>query len=297
MPPESDPSAVRRYYDHNTPRFLSYGAQRQARTIHRAVWLADTTDAAAALHTVHALVARELEAIRIERNAACLRALDLGCGVGASLFYLADHFQEVLWAAGVTISPFQVRMARQAALARGLAHKCAFVEADFQELPFAAAFDLAFAIEAFAHSQDPALFFRAAAAVLLPGGRLVLCDDVLSAGGEAARAAGNAGMLEIFQWGWGVPAVLPHRLLLDFAARAGFTLQAEHDLSAGLRLRSVPARFVRLWAAGLRRLPAPDPYWRSVLGGQALQHGYRRGWLEYRFLVFEKLEPGRSDQY
>jgi cyclopropane fatty-acyl-phospholipid synthase-like methyltransferase len=279
---------ARQYYDYNTPRFLSYGAQRRARTIHRAVWQEDTAGAEAALHTVHALLAGELARIATGQEGARLRVLDLGSGVGASLFYLAENSPGAFWGAGVTVSPVQAQLSREEASTHDLANRCVFVEADFTDLPFISQFEAAFAIESFAHTPDPARFFTAAAAVLRTGGLLVLCDDVLSAKGEAAKEAGQAELLEIFQWGWGVPSVLPRARLLDEAARAGFTLRAERDLSSGLRLRSLPAWMVRGWAAGLRRLPAPGLYWRSVVGGQALQHAYRRGWLEYRYLVFEK---------
>ena len=82
--------SLRAYYDHNTSRFLSYGEQRKTRTIHRPVWGDGVQNEGQALHFVHKLILSELLASQndITRHPS---ALDMGCGVGASLFFLADQ--------------------------------------------------------------------------------------------------------------------------------------------------------------------------------------------------------------
>jgi hypothetical protein len=86
---KGDLDFLRDYYDHNTSRFLSYGEQRKTRTIHRPVWGEGVQNEGQALHYVHKLISREFFASpnEISRHPS---SLDLGCGVGASLFYLAD---------------------------------------------------------------------------------------------------------------------------------------------------------------------------------------------------------------
>lgn len=284
---QSTSEQVRRYYDHNTPRFLSYGAQRHTGTIHRAVWGPGVKDAPGALNYVNALLLADLEALGRELGLPYLRALDLGCGVGASLFYLAERFTRSFWGAGVTISPVQARLAHARSVQREISARCVFLDADFEVLPFTADFDAVFGIESFAHSSHPDEFFWSASRSLKPNGWLVICDDVLTPQGAAARANGDP-WLDLFQWGWRVPSILLESDLLSLAAAAGFTLRRARDLTGGLRGRALPGWLVRLWARGLRARMEGSPYWRSVLGGQAQQHAYRCGWLSYRYLVFEK---------
>lgn len=286
--PEPAPPArevVRAYYEHNTGRFLARGAQQRTGTIHRAVWAPGVRSAEQALQYLNERLLADLEALRTARRWPYLRTLDLGCGVGASLFYAAARFSHPFWGLGLTISPSQARLARQTAQELDLARRTAFVEGDFLHPPLGQACEAAWAFESFAHTDNPGAFFAAAAAMLKPGGWLILCDDTLSPSGEAA---GAARLLELFRWGWNVPAVLPFARLLALADQAGLRLHSERDLTPHLRPRGLPAWLVRLWAAVLQRQRRPDPYWRAVLGGQAQAACYRRGWLAYRYLVFEK---------
>ena len=50
---------LRAYYDHNTQRFLSYGAQRKLGTIHRPVWGERVESTAHALHYVDEQILNE----------------------------------------------------------------------------------------------------------------------------------------------------------------------------------------------------------------------------------------------
>lgn len=58
------------------------------------------------------------------------RAVDLGCGTGANVVYLAESGFAVT---GVDFSPVALRKARRRAEEAGVAHRCRFVEADLTE--------------------------------------------------------------------------------------------------------------------------------------------------------------------
>ena len=96
---------VKRYYEQNTRRFLTLGQGGAEGAIHRAVWGEGVEDRREAFHFVHELVLREARTLQ-----SPLRALDLGCGVGASLLYLAERLS--IEGIGITLSPLQVELAR-----------------------------------------------------------------------------------------------------------------------------------------------------------------------------------------
>jgi SAM-dependent methyltransferase len=282
---------VRDYYERNTRRFLAANDPRgAARAIHRAVWLPGVETTHQALHTVNALIVQEIARRAAARGLERVRVLDLGCGVGGSLFYLVDHLPLAVEATGVTISPAQVALARQGAAARGLSDACRFVEADFHALPTLPPADAALAVEAFAHADHPAQFFASASAALAPGGILVLCDDFLTPAGRAAEPPSWAGRrIAEFRSGWGVPALATARRAEALAAEAGFSLAASRDLTLGIRLNRPRDHLVAAAVAlGRPFVPSRWPYWRSLVGGDALRACLRRGLIAYRFLVFEK---------
>ncbi|MBP7601535.1 MAG: methyltransferase domain-containing protein, partial [Thermoflexales bacterium] len=145
--PQSNPVArVRAYYERNTPIFMRFGRERETQTIHRSVWAEGVGALPEALTYVNNLVGNAAMGVAAERAGQPLQLLDLGCGVGGSLFHLARATAAPFFGIGVTISPLQCRLARQSALARGMDDRVAFVEADFLHLPLAAEVDLAYAI-------------------------------------------------------------------------------------------------------------------------------------------------------
>jgi SAM-dependent methyltransferase len=281
---------VRDYYERNTRRFLAASDPRSAvRAIHRAVWLPGVENAHQALDAVNALIAHEVERHAATRGLAKVHLLDLGCGVGGSLFYLIDHLPLAVEATGVTISPAQVALARQGASARGLSDGVHFFEADFHALPSLPPADAAFAVEAFAHADHPAQFFASAAVALAPGGILILCDDFLTPVGRAAEPESDDGRrIAEFRSGWGVPALTTARCAEALAAEAGFSLAASRDLTPSLHLNRPRDHLIAAVALGRPFVPLRWPYWRSLVGGDALRACLRRGLVAYRFLVFEK---------
>jgi cyclopropane fatty-acyl-phospholipid synthase-like methyltransferase len=169
---------IRDYYDHNTARFLSYGEQRKARAIHRPAWGEGVKDAGQALHYVHNLILDDLLA-SLQGVSGDVHVLDMGCGVGASLFYLAANIDVELNCVGLTISPVQDKIALEKQEDQDTEQKCKIVLGDFLKPPLRKGYNLIYAIESFTHSAAPDSFLKAAADLLKPGGRLVLCDDFL----------------------------------------------------------------------------------------------------------------------
>lgn len=98
--------------------------------------------------------------------------LDIGCGFGASSIYLARRFQAQ--ATGITVSPVQVEMAKQAAAAAGVSAR--FLCMDAESMSFRQSFDVLWSIESISHYQDVPRFFLNSARFLKPGGTFALTD-------------------------------------------------------------------------------------------------------------------------
>jgi SAM-dependent methyltransferase len=280
--PAFTPAEVRHYYDRNTRSFLEYGHGAATGSIHRAVLAPGVSTREEAFRYVEDQIA----AVASERLPASLltHVVDLGCGVGASLCYLASRLP-VAAATGVTLSGVQAALARERVERAGLAARVACLEGDFTALPAAIGrADLAFAIESFVHGSDPRAFLDEAARLVRPGGVLIVCDDFLTRGATAAARP----VLEQFRRGWHVNTLIDAEALRDLAAAAGFDHLWTRDLTPWLELGRPRDRVFRAIAPLLRRLPRVPPRLANVSGGAALQTALARGWIRYEFAVFER---------
>jgi SAM-dependent methyltransferase len=276
-------SKVREYYDANTWKFVLTSAEG---ALHRELWGPGTADRAAALHYVHRRVLDEVTALVPSGRA---RVIDLGCGVGAGALYLARHLP--IDVHGISLSPAQIahagRRARRPPPLRGAA---AFHEADFCALPpdvlaRVAGSDLAYAIESFAHAPSAAAFFGQVAAVLRPGGRLVLVDDMVADGADPAAAAG---LFEDVRSGWHLHSLLAVGEVIELAGAAGLSLVRRTSLSPYQRLGRPRDRLIRALQPLLRRGRRWSYWCQSLVGGDALQRCHQRGLVEYVELVLER---------
>ncbi len=276
-------AAVREYYERNTRRFLRWGRDGGTHNLHAALWPPGVGTTAEAMQAANELVAREIEDCPVPVR----RLLDLGCGVGASLFYLGRRLPGIERLTGVTLSPLQAKYARRA-IPPGEAGRFCFAEADFLDLdPRRFACDFAFAIEAFAHAPDAAAFFRAAAPLLDAGGRLALIDDVLAEGAAGEPGPAASVLLETYRRCWRLPSLLPEGAVVSAAAAAGMRWIRRRDLTPWLRLGRPRDRAIALFLHLAGRRIRKSLYVQMLLGGEAKQRCYRAGITAYRLLVFE----------
>ena len=104
--------------------------------------------------------------------AAGIRAVDLGCGVGGPMRYLARTTGAHI--TGVNLNATQVARARERAAAEGLADHIEVLHTDFADLPLPdTCVDVVYTIEATCHAPDRRGVFAEAFRVLRPGGRFV----------------------------------------------------------------------------------------------------------------------------
>jgi SAM-dependent methyltransferase len=273
-------TTVRDYYEANTRKFLLFGAQG---AIHRELWAPGITSRAAALHHVHELVLTELRGVS---PAGRGRVLDLGCGVGAAVRFLAERVPARIY--GISVSPAQVAIARRRMAGRRLHGECSFHEGDFCAMPAALAsearhIDLAFSIEAFVHAESTDRFFREASRALRPGGRLVIVDDFLAKGGA------ESALIDDVTSGWHMQSLVRRSEAVDAAALHGLRLTGFIDLSSLQRLGRPRDRLVHALQPLFRRIRRHSPWAQSLVGGDALQRCHRLGLINYQLLRFDKV--------
>ncbi len=278
---------VKQYYDENTRRFLAFGQGGNVGAIHRAVWGPGVTTRAMAFNYVNELLVEELRGYSLE-SSSVLRVVDLGCGVGASLMYIAErHPVDGL---GITLSPLQARMAQQRfAELKDVQLEC--VQGSFLEVPAeSGSVDCAYAIEAFIHAADARRFLDEAARLLKPGGLLMLCDDFMTESAAAdptALGSRRARWLREFKKGWRVNTLRPVSEVLRLGAEH-FELEQDVDLTQYVELGRPRDVAIRWLVRAGRYLPLKAPWWGNFLGGNGLQRCLLSGVVCYRVVVLRR---------
>jgi cyclopropane fatty-acyl-phospholipid synthase-like methyltransferase len=269
---------VRRYYDINTGAFERRG--HGGASLHRAVWGPGVSTRDAAVHYVDELILKALPP-----DVATPTIVDLGCGLGASLLYLAGRID--MKGEGITISPLQAARAATMIAEAGLGARVRCREGNYLSLPddLAGRADLTFSVEAFLHGPDADGYFREAARTLRPGGRLLICDDFLTSADPPASPRA-ARWLEEFRTGWRVGSLVTVDRVHTLAAAHGLVLVRDIDLTPMLELRRLRDRWVSLLVTGGRVFRPDGDYWHSLVGGNALQRALLHGLLSHRFLEF-----------
>jgi len=282
--PRFDASQIRGYYDKQTAGFVALGQGGGGGFIHRAVWGPGVADRAQAFHFVEdsiAKVARDRSAT--PGSGEPPHVVDLGCGVGGSLTYLASVMP--MRGTGLTLSPVQARLARERIEALRLSDRIQCIEADYTQIPSSVPpADVAFAIESFVHGPSPAAFFAECARLVRPGGLLFVCDDfrrpVLDP--RADRA------IEQFRRGWHVNTLLTRDELIAEARARGFAHEGTTNLTPWLELGRPRDRAIAVFVAAFGWLPLERTPVGHVVGGNALQTCLARGWVAYELAGFRR---------
>ena len=273
---------IRRYYDRNTAAFVALGQGGSVGAIHRAVWGQGVRGREEAFRYVEDQLVERLR--RLPLDIDCPHVVDLGCGVGASLCYLAERLPSIR-GTGITLSPVQARFAQERIQHAGLGDRVTCLEGDYVDVPTRVGpADLAYAIESFVHGPDPARFFAQCRRLIPTGGVLVICDDFKRpTHGKAARRA-----IEQFKRGWHINTLLDRRQLQTFAREAGFQHDSTVDLSSCLELNRPRDRVIKKLVALAGWLPLHWSRLDHLVGGSALQECLERGWIGYDLAVFRR---------
>lgn len=274
---------IRNYYDENTRLFLAFNHSKQAQNIHRSLWTDGAQTLDEALNVTNERIRLEIESVA----SSGARIADLGCGVGAGLFYIVPRLQEPASALGITLSPVQAQLAHQFAKQIGLGNQILFAEGDFTHVPLKGeSLDAIYSVEAVVHAQEPEKYIQEASRLLRSGGRLIIVDDY-----QASRSFSPAekSWLSAYMNGWHVPGVITVERAALYAEQYQLRLLKNDNLTPHLHLRNLPNFLARTLRFIGNHLPIRHAILPSMLGSMALQQCLHMGTIEYRFLVFEKI--------
>jgi len=160
------------------------------------------------------------------------RVLDAGCGKGGSSFWLARNRQARC--TGITPVQSQIDDCNKFRAEFGLEEMTDFVQGDYCNTPFEDnTFDVVWACESVCHAVDKSLFYKEAARVLKPGGRLIMAEYI-----RWARPLSPAGEQRIDDWlhRWAIDDIdtaLEHRSHSELAGFNEFTM---HDVTKYTRV-------------------------------------------------------------
>lgn len=276
-------NSVRTYYDQNTNLFLKFNNSKKAQNIHRSLWKDEIKTLEDALNFSNSLILNEIESLT-PSNA---RIADLGCGVGASLFYIFPRLQNPQPTLGLTLSPVQAKLANHSAQELSLQNQILFTEGDFTSVPLAnESLDIVYSVEAVCHAIEPEKYFREASRLLRTGGKLILVDDYQA---NRSFTKSESKWLNAYIEGWYVPGVRTIEKILEFANQNQLNLIKNEELTPYLRLRNLPDWLASTLLFLGNHIPIKHAILPSMLGSIALQQCLHMKIVEYRFLVFEKL--------
>jgi cyclopropane fatty-acyl-phospholipid synthase-like methyltransferase len=216
---------VRAYYDQTWLDYRLLWLNRRNLAIHFGYWDEKTRSHSQALTNLNVVLA---SALQIGEGEA---VLDAGCGVGGSAVWLAEHYSVTV--IGITPVPSQVERARQFAHQRGVAGRASFELQDYTRTAFpSGSFDVIWAMESLCHAHDKAAFFREAARLLRPGGRLGVIEYLRR---SRPLPPGGEGLLQSWLSGWAIPDLLTPGEIREACAAAGFSEIKLRDITENVR--------------------------------------------------------------
>ncbi len=289
-------AGVKNYYEKNTRKFLRFHRDAATKSIHQPLWKESTFTLKEAVFYANQLIQKEIE---IYTRKTDLTIIDLGCGVGSSLFYLAENLKITATYYGISISETQIDIAKNEVAYRKHKEQVIpdfhFIVADFTQLPSTIpTADIAFSIEAFVHAAAAEKYLAEVSQYLKKGGKLILIDDFINDGidrailGETAQKA-----LADFEYGWMVNSLKTTNQLGTIAATYGLQIIAEKDLTPYMRNNTLKHKWIRFLVFSFRwlydLLPQKSPYFRSWIGGKGKQYCLRHGILQYKKIVLVKI--------
>ncbi len=260
---------------------MKFGKDGQTKNIHQALWATGITSLEEASNYSNQLVFRELEEMNIDRP----QILDLGCGVGSSVFYIANHSAKANLT-GISISPTQIQLANQQRKKLEFEDRCTFKEADFQQLPSLEPVDMAYAIEAFVHSPNPSGFFEQVSKKLKSGGKLVLIDDFRSSRIKISKT--HQQNIQDFQEGWIAGGLITVGEAAALAKKVGLTLSKEQHLTPLMRIGRPRDKLFGILIFFFRKWMKKSTYFKMIVGGYAKQQCLKQNIINYNLLVFLK---------
>lgn len=265
---------IRNHYDRLSVLYRAFWGEH----IHHGYWEDHEPTAVAQVKLIEKLA----EKAEISRRA---RILDIGCGVGGSSLWLAEHYEARV--IGLTLSEVQVKIARKKTGNSGLQSRVSFLQADANHLPFAGPhFDVVWIIECSEHVENKPAFIVDCSRVLKSGGRLAVCAW-LKAEGLSAEEEKN--FIDPVCSGFLCPSLERLSDYLRWMREVGLTIRFALDITRRVeKTWSLCAAIAR--RLEIRRLLqfSDEATVRFVNAFGAIQRAYARDKMVYGMIVAQK---------
>lgn len=152
-------------------------------SIHYPLWLPGTRNNGEGTNNSNRYMA---EACGVQQTQ---KILDAGCGLGASAFWLAEHYSVQVFA--LSICGSNIARCREVSERRQLGHLVKFAVANFMQPPFPNnTFDVVWNLESFNYARPKKSYIEKVFQLLRPGGAWVCLDGFID--GSQCRSGRNA---------------------------------------------------------------------------------------------------------
>ncbi|MBN2366975.1 MAG: methyltransferase domain-containing protein, partial [Calditrichaeota bacterium] len=151
------------------------------------------------------------------------RILDAGCGFGGTIFRWLESQKG--YYTGYTLSPYQHKIASREARRRQLTDYCRFQVRNFEE-PLKEKFDVIVAIESLLHANELKLTMNNFREGLVPGGKIIIVDDVYHQGNPRADIDVRKLMKN-----WFLPGLWTRKDYMNGFRESGLRIVEETDLT------------------------------------------------------------------
>lgn len=286
---------VKTYYENNTLKFLIFHRDAATKSIHQPLWKSDNFTQKEAILYANKLI---LEIIQQYPQRDDLNIIDLGCGVGSSIFYLLDRLGKKTNYYGISISDTQISIAQREWQKRKQVYSSEvsiqFISADFTRLPTTLPqLDIAFSIEAFVHSPSPVAYLQAISKYLKKGGKLILIDDFMQDDIQISKLNKKSQKaISDFKYGWMTNSLISVKDLSRLAIQFELKILEVEDLTIYMRNGTLKHKWIGFLVAAFRwlyeLLPKKSTYFRSWIGGKGKQYCLKQGLVRYKKVILEK---------
>ncbi|MHA1369965.1 MAG: SAM-dependent methyltransferase, partial [Promethearchaeota archaeon] len=165
----TDNREIVEYYDKTTTDYLEGWTNERDLALHYGYWDEKTRSRRDALVRENEIIA---SLIRLKPG---MRVLDAGCGLGGTSIWLVKNFDVDV--VGISLSEYQIKLARMYAKKQGLSGRVKFLMRDFTSTGFpASCFDAIIAIESYCHALDKEAFIAECFRLLGRPGQLFVAD-------------------------------------------------------------------------------------------------------------------------
>ena len=210
--------------------------------------------------------------------------LDAGCGFGSTIFRWYSRRPGRY--TGYSLSPFQVKKARQEAARRNISEQCQFFLKSYND-PIEGKYQFIIAIESLIHAVDLQRAIGNLGQALRTGGKLIIVDDMAETVPELADPD-----LDLLKKCWSLSQFPTQQQYLDILKINQLKLTVLKDFTAQVRVST--AEKLHHKKALLELLSKILPFkniqfiFRAYLGGIALEELYRRKKVKYILLAGQK---------